>query len=200
MIHRHAAVAAALLGACIASSHATVVAVVADGQWNTFNVSDIDSTSFGVEWIDNNNTLSPDFGTPLSFSFTVAAGFKATLTVVDAGFAGDTFKVTDFGAVLGSTSAVPAQIFDTAPDLGIDFDAALANPSFSRGVFGLSAGTYSISGMLDQSVGLDANTPLNSTVGALKLAVAPAVPEPSTWSAVIAGLALIAFMARRHGR
>jgi hypothetical protein len=108
MSYRHAAVAAALLATCVASSHASVVALGADSQWNTFNVSDIDSQAFGVEWIDNANSLSPDFGTALEFTFTIAAGFKGTLTVVDAGFSGDTFQLINFGQWLANTSGVAA--------------------------------------------------------------------------------------------
>jgi hypothetical protein len=91
---------------------------------------------------------------------------------------------------------VTAQTIDTAAYIGTDFDAALANASFSSGTFELKAGTYRIGGMLDQSVSFD-GVPLNSTVGALKLAVAP-VPEPSTWAAMCAGLGLLAFMSRRR--
>lgn len=193
---RHAALAAALLGAFVAPSHATVVALAADAQWNTFNVSEIDAQSFGVEWIDNANTLSPDFGTPLAFTFTIASGFKGSLTVVDAGFAGDTFKLTDFGNALGSTSAVAARSVDTAFYIGTDFDAALADPAFSHGTFEFGAGSYRIGGMLDQSVSIDGQ-PLNATVGALRLAVV-AVPEPSTWLALSAGLGALALVSRRR--
>ena len=193
---RHAATAAALLCAFAAPSHATVVALAADAQWNTFNVSDIDAQSFGVEWIDNANTLSPDFGTPLEFTFTIGAGFKGVLTVVDAGFAGDTFKLTDFSNALGNTSGVPAQSVDTAFYIGTDFDAALADPAFSQGVFEFGAGSYRIGGMLDQSVSLDGQ-PLNSTVGALKLSVV-AVPEPSTWLVLAAGLGALGLVSRRR--
>ena len=197
MSYRHAALAAALLGACIAStSQATVVALAADGQWNSFNVSDIDSQTFGVEWIDNADSLSADFGSRLDFSFTIAAGFTGTLTVVDAGFAGDTFSVTNFGAALGNTSLVPPQSVDSAVDIGVDFDAALAHPSFSHGVFTLAAGDYRISGMLAQSVSFD-GAALNSTIGALNLTVT-AVPEASTWGLMAAGLGLLAVVSRRR--
>jgi len=172
------------------------VALAADGQWNSFNVSDIDSQTFGVEWIDNNDSLSPDFGSRLEFSFTIGAGFTGKLSVVDAGFAGDTFSVTNFGLALGSTSNVPAQTVDSAVDIGVDFDAALAHPSFSQGVFTLAAGDYRISGMLAQSVSFD-GVALNSTIGGLNLLVT-AVPEASTWGLMGAGLGLLAFVSRRR--
>ena len=83
----------------------------------------------GGAWIDNANTNDPGFGTPLSFTFTIGSGFMGRLTVVDGSFAGDTFKVTNFGSLLGTTWAVPVTDYATAPDAGYDFDAALANSS-----------------------------------------------------------------------
>ncbi len=195
--------AVALFGAFAIPAHAGDIALATTagqagyGEWNVFNVSDIDSQSFGTEWIDNNDSASPLFGTPLSFSFTIAAGTKGALTVVDGAFAGDTFTVTNFGSSIGKTSTVAAQTYDTAPNAGYDFDAALADPSFSHARFVLGAGTYRISGMLDQSVTLDGVSPLNSTVGALSLTVS-AVPEPATWAAMLAGLTLLGAAMRRR--
>jgi len=189
--------AAAML--CMAPAQATTVSLNADGQWNAFNVSDIDSQSFGVEWIDNANSLSPGFGSPLLFNFSIGAGYRGLLTVVDAGFAGDTFHVTNLGAWLGDTSAVPVHDYASAPDAGTHFDAALGQPQFSRAVFTLGAGSYSIGGALAQSVLAD-GLPLNATVGALRLTIEPAspVPEPSTTLSFVAGLGLFAFGALRR--
>jgi hypothetical protein len=198
MSNRHAAAAAVLWVACIASSHATVVALAADGQWNTFNVNDIDSLSHGVEWIDNANTLSPHFGTPLEFTFTIQSGFKGTLAVVDAGFAGDTFTLSNFGQWLGKTSAVAPQSVDTAAYVGTDFDAAMADAGFSHATFELAAGSYRIGGWLDQSVSFE-DAALDSTVGALKLSVA-AVPEPTTWALLAFGLGAVVLASRRRAR
>jgi hypothetical protein len=189
---------AALLCAAALSSHAAVVPIAGDGAWNTFNVDDLDALSFGVEWISNDNSLSPDFGTPLSFTFTIGAGTTGTLTVVDAGFAGDTFRVTNFDHLLGTTSSVPAQSFVDAPNAGTDFASALADPRFSRGVFQLDPGSYRISGSLLQSVP-DGEFPLNATVGAVRLAVAP-VPEPGTLASLAAGLGVLVVVARRRSR
>lgn len=193
---RHRFVAAALLGACIASAHAAAVPLAADGAWSAFNVNELDALSLGVEWISNDNTLSPEFGTPLFFDFTIAAGFTGTLTVVDAGFAGDAFVVTDQGVVLGSTSAVPLQDALAAPDAGTDIGAALADARFSRGVFTLGAGSHRIGGWLSQSVAFD-GLPLNATVGVVRLTVTP-IPEPHTWALLVAGLGAIGFMSRRR--
>lgn len=196
---RQLGAAGAAAAACLAPAHATTVSLNADGQWNAFNVSDIDAASGGVEWIDNANSLDSGFGTPLDFRFSVGTGFHGLLTVVDAGFAGDTFTVTNFGSLLGSTSAVASQAYASAPDAGTDFDAALGDARFSRSVFVLNAGDYRISGALAQSVRLD-GAPLNSTVGAVKLSLVPVstVPEPSTLLSLAAGLALLAASARRR--
>jgi hypothetical protein len=171
--------AAFLAAACSAAAHATTLPLSADGAWSAFNVNDLDATSFGVEWIVNANTLSPQFGSALAFSFMVGAGMQATLTVVDAGFAGDTFTVFDHGISLGPTSSVPLTDAGAAADAGIDFDAALATAQFSRGVYTLGAGEHLITGSLLQSVRFD-GAPLNANVGALRLQVRP-VPEPATW-------------------
>lgn len=194
---RPGSLAAVLLAAFAGSSHATVLPITAGTQWNVFHVDELIADSFGVEWIDNADSLSPQFGTPLAFAFTIAGGFTGTLTIVDAGFAGDTFEVTNFGQLLGSTSSVPAQTDLGAPHAGMDFDAALGQPSFSRGVFELGAGSYLISGGLAQSVAFEGGGPLNATVGGLRLTVAP-VPEPSTWAALAGGLGLMGLASRRR--
>lgn len=170
------------------------------GEWQQFNVSEIDSLGFGVEWIDFSNSTTEGFGTPLTFTFTIGAGQIGSFTVVDGAFGGDTFRVTDFGSVIGTTSAVPATDYASAPDLGYDFGAALAHPAFSQGVISFGAGSYRISGLLDQSVMLD-GLPLNATVGAVRLTVSAVplpVPEPSSYAMLIAGLGLVGALARRR--
>ena len=202
MFKPQALAACALIAALSAPAFATNVALTTNsadaayGQWNLFNVNDFDSLSMGTEWIDNANTGSAGFGSVLSFSFTIANGTQGTLSVVDGSFAGDTFKVTNFGALLGNTSSVPITNFESASDTGYDFNAALNNPAFSKGTFTLGAGSYQISGMLTQSVMLD-GSPLNSTVGGVKLTVSP-VPEPSSVAMMLAGLGLFGTIAARR--
>jgi hypothetical protein len=190
--------AAILAAACSAAAHATTLPLAADGAWSAFNVSELDASSFGVEWIDNTNTLSPGFGSALSFSFTVAAGMQARLTVVDVGFAGDTFTVFDHGSSLGATSAVALTDWAAAADVGTDFDAALANAQFSRAVYTLGAGEHLVTGRLLQSVQMD-GLPLNATVGAVRVEVSP-VPEPSTWLSLLAGMGLLGVTTARRCR
>jgi hypothetical protein len=119
---RTALSAAALALAAALPAHA--VALAADGQWTPFDVDELTSASAGLEWIDIAD------GSPLGFEFTIDAGFVGTLTVVDAGFAGDRFEVFNGAVSLGGTSAATASYPDS---LGLDFDAALADADYSRG-------------------------------------------------------------------
>ena len=196
MSFKNTLLAAALLSSSLAAQ-ATTVSLAANDQWQSFGVDSFASLSSGNEWIDNADTNAPGYGSPLHFNFTIAAGFQGTLTVVDANMAGDTFNVQNNGNVLGATSSVPVQQYDSAPDVGYDFDAALANSAFSRGVFTLGAGSYSISGVLVQSLMLGSD-PLNATAGGLKLSVS-AVPEPSSALLALAALGVTFLVSRRRG-
>ncbi len=184
-------IAAALAAAAViaAPAHATTVALPADGGWKDFTVDNSVAPAYGNGWIDYKD------GSPLSFSFTIAAGSVGTLTVVDAGFAGDTFAITNFGTVIGNTSGVATGTVEGP--LEFDFDAALANPAYSHGVFTLGAGTYSISGWLLQSVLDDNGAALGSTDGGLRLSVS-VVPEPTGAALLLGGLAALALLARRR--
>jgi hypothetical protein len=178
--------ALALAAALALPAQATTVALAADGQWSGFSVDNFIAQSFGTEWIDFTD------GSPLSFTFTIAAGHTGTLTVLDAGFAGDTFTVTNFGAALGTTSNV------AQGSIGLDakgFDDAWADASFSRGMFTLGPGSYSISGALLQSVLDDSGADLDSTDGAVRLSV---VPESSSLAMLLAGVGALGLFARRR--
>ncbi|WP_424196215.1 PEP-CTERM sorting domain-containing protein [Ampullimonas aquatilis] len=191
MFLKKTAIAVAMFTALLSQAHATLITT--DGSWNQFDVDDLTAQSGGVEWIHIND------GTQLNYQFTIANGFQGKLTVVDAVFAGDTFKVFNGNTLLGTTSPVTATNYEQNPlNLGYDFDAALANSQFSKATYILTAGTYDIHGMLDQSV-LLGGTPLNSTSGALKVEVA-AVPVPSTLLSLISGLALIGCGIRRRNK
>ncbi|WP_077034502.1 PEP-CTERM sorting domain-containing protein [Pelomonas sp. KK5] len=191
MMIRTKPIAACMLALGCATGHATTVALPSDGSWQEFTVDNFVGPSFGTQWIDFAD------GSPLSFQFTVPTGFVAQLTVVDAGFAGDTFTVSNGGAVIGTTSAVAAGT--TAGSVVFDFDEALANPAYSRGTFTLAAGSYSIGGALLQSVVDDGGLALNATNGALKLSVT-AVPEPASFALLLAGLGVVGLLARRAPR
>ena len=189
LMNKHLMAAAIAAAAVIAApAHATSVALAANGNWNEFNVDSALAAGGGTGWIDED--YAGDDST-LSFTFTIAQGMHGTLSVVDAGFAGDTFSITNFGSAIGATSGVAAG--SSSGPLEFDFDAAFANPAYSHGVFTLGAGTYSISGSLLQSVDGD----LDATNGAVRLSVS-AVPEPATSALMLGGFAALALLARRR--
>ena len=175
--------------AALTSAQATSVTLAPTGAWAEFFVVDpvFNLGNTDLAWVDLNDYSN------ISFNFTVAPGFHATVTVVDAGFSGDVFAVASNGVALLNTSVAPQSF----PDSTLDQDAAQANPDFSRGVYGFGAGTYTITGALFSSALDGDNLPLNATVGALKLEVSP-VPEASTLGLLLAGLGFIGALARRR--
>ena len=182
------AAALAAVAAIAVPAHATSVALAGDGSWNEFDIDSMLSSDGGNGWIDE--AYAGD-DSALSFTFTIAAGSRGTLTVVDTGFAGDTFTVTNGGTAIGTTSGVPAGT--SAGTTVFGYDDALANPAYSSGVFTLGAGSYSISGTLLQSVDGD----LDATSGGVRLLVS-SVPEPANVALVLAGLVTVAVLARRR--
>ena len=182
------AAALAVAALIAAPAQATSVTLAADGSWNEFDIDSLLSADGGNGWIDEAYTGDDS---ALSFTFTIAAGSRAMLTVVDTGFAGDTFTLTNGGAVLGTTSSVPAGT--SAGPLVFGYDEALANPAYSSGVFTLGAGSYSISGSLLKSVDGD----LGATSGGVRLSVS-SVPEPTNAALMFAGAAALAALVRRR--
>lgn len=187
-IRKLAGIAAlALAGAGSAQATDIELTPPAYGSWQLFDVSDLLSVSGGTEWIDIAD------GSALSFHLVVPTGFAAQLTVVDGGFAGDRFAVNANGTLLGLTGAA----VDTQDvNVGLDFDAALADSRYSRGVFQLGAGSYTLTGLLAQSA-TDGGLPLNTTVGALRVEVS-AVPVPPAAALMVAGLAVLGLQQRRR--
>ena len=181
------------LAAAVAPAQADSVALPGDNTWFTFAVdSFLAPAAAPLAWID-------DSGARRLFTFRVDTGRTALLTVIDGGFAGDTFTVTSNGSVLGATSSVPLGSFESSLDIGVDFTAALANASFSRRVFSFGAGDYAIGGSLLQSVTF-AGVALNATSGAVRLAlIAAPVPEPETIALLLAGFVLTGAWMRRRG-
>jgi hypothetical protein len=179
---------AVLALAALAAPPAQALVLAADGQWSAFDVDDQMAASGDLEWID-----IFDDGAALGFDFSIAAGYVGSLTVVDGGFAGDRFLVTDGASILLGKTSTPGS---SMPDsVGLDFDAALADPRYSSASFALGAGSHSISGYLIRSATF-AGVPLNATVGAVRLTVS-AVPEPSVALTLLAGLGLIAVVRAR---
>jgi hypothetical protein len=186
MFSRKLFAAAGIAAAGMAATSAHAVALVADGQWATFSVQG--DVAPNLNWVDVDNAK------PLSFTFTVPAGFVGKLTVVDGGTSGDEFQVTNGIAALGNTSLAVNNPSLTVFD---DFSLAMTNNNFSRAVFSLSAGSYSISGNLSKSALSDTGEVLNTTIGGISLTVS-AVPEPATVLSMLAGLGLLAGAVRRR--
>jgi hypothetical protein len=183
---RAAALATVTLAAALSSAQAADLA--ADGSWTEFHV-DAEQAST-LDWL-----ASYDDNSLAHYTFTITAGNVGSLTVLDTGFSGDRFMIRNHGITLGQETSVGVD-GDPSGIAIVDFDLALADPAFSRGVYTLQAGSYDISGFLSKSltyeVGIDkVITPLNSTTGGIALTVS-AVPEPATVASLLAGLALLA--------
>jgi len=167
----------------VAQAGATNIDLTADGLWHTFDVDALTASSGGLNWIDL------DDGSALSFQINNTA--PLLLTIVDGGFAGDVFEVRDNAGVLGATSAAT----NTYPiSIGLDFDAALLDSSYSHGRFLLLPGSHTLTGSLLTSAVADFGA-LDATVGGLML---QAVPEPAHYAMLLAGLGLLSFAARRR--
>lgn len=182
--HRLVATGALALAALCPTAHAVVLAD--DGQWAGF-VVDGNLPPNSLAWVDDNAAA-------LHFTFAVAAGFQALLTVVDAGFSGDRFSVSNHAVVLGSTSVPVAGDPDGA--IEFDYDNALADTNFSRSTFMLGAGSHDITGLLSLSLA-NVDGPLDATIGAVRLDISP-VPEPATLASLLAGLSLLTVWLRRR--
>lgn len=189
MQHRHHLAAALLSLAALSSAHAVDVTVLPGSGWQPFVVDDPQYSIPGTDFAWHDTTGGGD----IAFKFTVAAGWTGTLLVTDAGYAGDVFSVKSNGAALAATTGGT----DSFPDGVFDYDAASADPLFSKRSYVFAAGSYTITGALLRSAKDDTGADLNSTVGALKLEVAP-VPEASTLAMLLAGLGAIGLLARRR--
>ena len=181
-----------------ASAHATSIGISADGSWHEFDVDSAASQFGGTEWIDNvtGPTGYVGDGSVLTFTFTVST--EVRLDIVDAGLSGDTFTFAvggNGGIGLGQTSNVAMTTYETAVDIGTDFDGAFADhANFSFASFFLAPGTYTVGGNLLQSLTFEGDA-LNATVGALRVT---AVPAPAAVLLMAPAMGLLAGLRRRR--
>jgi hypothetical protein len=184
MLKHSLSVALLAVAALATQAQADTVTIAPDNTWHAFDVDSLSASSGGLEWISLSN------GSALSFSLTLAA--PAYLTVVDGGFSGDRFQVFDNSTLLGETSAA---VNSYPTSVVTNFDAALANPNYSRGTYFLDAGVHNITGLLSLSALDDTNTPIDATVGAVR--VAP-VPLPAAGLLFLFGSSVLGFFTRRR--
>ena len=164
--------------------------------WYEFAVADIGSPATGCFPDDPAGPFCiPSSGTATSFAgapaWTFTAGAAgATLTVTDVFESGDVFRIFDFGAPVGLTSAFVPQV-----DCGDDPVPCLTNAGMSHGVFAFAAGNHSITITPTQGGFGAAYFLLQGDAGG----VTPSpVPEPATFSLLAVGLAAAVRRMRSH--
>jgi len=171
------ALLASLLAAAALTAQAdTITPVTADSNWNQFYYGDA-----STPWLD----LSAFDSSAAPVSFTITLQSAAQLNVTAAGYAGDVFQVFDNASSLGSTSTPTGTNTDYAD---LNFDQAFSSNKWSHGSWTLSAGTHTITGLVTISA-------LQAGAGAIQVI---AVPEPTSYAMLMAGLGLIGLIARRR--
>jgi hypothetical protein len=180
-----AALAGALALGGTAAAWATAVNVT-DNSWWTFDVDDSVVPLFGTTWIDAQSNSPRGYkndGSLLSFTFTLTA--PTYMRVVDGGQSGDVFTVFDNDNSLGQTSST-----SNSSQNASNFDAAFANPAFSKATYLLAPGDHTITGSL-----FSTTQSFNATIGAIQL---QPVPLPAaTWLLGSGLAALLGFVRRK---
>jgi hypothetical protein len=109
----------------------------------------------------------PIAGSTWDYTFTCQGG--VILTVVDIFVSGNRFEVTDNGVSIGVTSVSTHE----GDQIFVDYDGALADDRWSRGIYFLGPGNHSINGSLyytqltQSASGGVRITPINGFIGIL---------------------------------
>lgn len=172
------------VGAVLATSSVASAAPISVGQWYTFGFGDPGSALFGdcgncTLGVNPNSILAP------AGPWTFTLNQQAELVVVDGFVSVDQFEIFNGGTSLGLTSAP-----SSGGGCGNDISCALGDLAYSRGVFALGPGSYSITG-----------THVVGTPGAAFLLLrAVAVPEPDILALLGLAAATMAFVRRRAAK
>lgn len=181
-----------ILALVSAPSLATTLVADVTGRWNSFDVDATLALDGSTQWIDavadSARGLSGD-GSPLQFLF--ATTKPQYLTLVDGGLSGDRYWINLDGVSLVTDAAV-----DNGTDLGLDFTAALADPSFSKGTWLVPAGLHFLTGGLQTSANFEGQA-INASVGAFRLTDVPLPPSAGLLGLSVS-LWLLALVRRRR--
>jgi hypothetical protein len=177
------------IGLCLSSVMASA-APISVGTWYDFHFTGINSPltagSAASTAVNPATTHAPSG----SWDFTLLN--PGVLFVIDYFLPGDVFELFNGPTSLGMTS--PAGRSATCDN---SISCAVANAAFSKGAFQLSAGTYSITGIVRSS-------PHGSGAGAFQVSENPRqvseVPIPAALPLLAGGLGLLGWIARRNRR
>lgn len=171
------------VGAVLAASSVVSAAPINVGQWYTFRFDGVGSPlGAGIGVVLGTNPAS--IAAPAS-PWTFTLNQQAELVVLDGFVTTDRFEIFNSGSSLGLTSAPAGGLGNPCSN---DISCALANLDYSRGVFALGPGSYSITG-----------TQVAGTTGAgfLLLRV---VPEPDILALLGMAVAAMTYVRRRSSK